>query len=54
MYSTSSPNSKAVDIRATIGTPGGTYVDDFSIAHLHMSFGWGRPGGYILMGGMKQ
>ncbi|MEP6835262.1 MAG: methyltransferase domain-containing protein [Gemmatimonas sp.] len=28
---------------------GETYVEDFFLALLHMSFGWGRLGGYILM-----
>jgi len=32
---------------------GERYVEDFLIALLHMSFGWGRLGGYILMSGIK-
>jgi len=32
---------------------GETYVENFFLALLHMSFGWGRLGGYILMSGMK-
>lgn len=32
---------------------GEKYVEDFFLALRHMSFGWGRLGGYILMSAMK-
>ena len=32
---------------------GERYVEDFFLALLHMSFGWGQIGGYIIMSGTR-